>query len=144
MTVIMPNSKLVQTKLVNYSRGSNVRLNIPVGVAYGSDLDKVTEALLEAAGSVEQVLKTPASRVHFAGFGYSSLDFEIRVWINEPHKHPQIRSKLNFVIDAAFRKHNIEIPFPQRDVHIRSASSGISRDEPPEKHREGERGEPIE
>ncbi|MEK6407188.1 MAG: mechanosensitive ion channel domain-containing protein [Acidobacteriota bacterium] len=144
MTVIIPNSKLVQNKLVNYSRGSNVRLNIPVGVAYGSDLEKVTEALLEAAGSVEPVLKTPAPRVHFAGFGDSSLDFEIRVWIDEPHKHPQIRSAVNFAIDAAFRRHNIEIPFPQRDVHIRSGSSGISRDESRGNHREGERGEPIE
>ena len=129
MTVIVPNSKLVQNKLVNYSRGTNVRLNIPIGVAYGSDLAQVSEALLEAAGSVEQVLNAPAPRVHFAGFGDSSLDFEIRVWINEPHNHPQIRSKVNFAIDDSFRKHNIEIPFPQRDLHLRSASFKIARDE---------------
>jgi len=122
MTVIIPNSKLVQNKLVNFSRGLNVRLNIPVGVAYGSDLAKVSEALLEAANSVEEVLATPEARVHFAGFGESSLDFEVRVWINEPHKHPQIRSNVNFAIENAFRKNNIEIPFPQRDIHIRSES----------------------
>ena len=122
MTVIIPNSKLVQNKLVNFSRGLNVRLNIPVGVAYGSDLAKVSEALLEAANSVEEVLTTPEARVHFAGFGESSLDFEVRVWINEPHKHPQIRSNVNFAIENAFRKNNIEIPFPQRDIHIRSES----------------------
>jgi len=124
MTVIMPNSKLVQTKLVNYSRTTNVRLNIPVGVAYGSDLEKVSGALLEAASSVEEVLNPPAPRVHFGGFGDSSLNFEIRVWINEPHKHPQIRSKLNFAIDRVFREHKIEIPFPQRDFHLRLSSVG--------------------
>ena len=119
MTVIIPNSKLVQNKLVNFSRGLNVRLNIPIGVAYGSDLAKVSEALLEAASSVEDVLRAPSPRVHFAGFGESSLDFEIRVWINEPHKHPQIRSNVNFAIERLFRQHNIEIPFPQRDVRLR-------------------------
>jgi small-conductance mechanosensitive channel len=129
MTVIIPNSKLVQNKLVNYSRGTSVRLNIPVGVAYGSDLTKVSSALVEAAASINQVLKTPAPRAHFAGFGDSWLEFEIRVWINEPHKHPQIRSKINFAIDAAFRKYNIEIPFPQRDVRLRSAPFRISPDE---------------
>lgn len=121
MAVIIPNSKLLQNKFVNYSYGTqNVRLNISVGVAYGSDLGRVSKALLEAAGSVEEVLTTPEPRVHFAGFGDSSLDFEVRVWINEPHKHPQIRSKVNFEIERSFRKHNIEIPFPQRDVHLRS------------------------
>jgi len=131
MTVIMPNSKLVQTKLVNYSRTTNVRLNIPIGVAYGSDLEKVSEALLEAASSVEEVLTAPAPRVHFGGFGDSSLNFEIRVWISEPHKHPQIRSKVNFAIDRVFRAHGIEIPFPQYDLHLRSDSPGMSRDELP-------------
>jgi small-conductance mechanosensitive channel len=131
MTVIIPNSKLVQTKLVNYSRTTNVRLNVPVGVAYGSDLEKVSEALLEAASSVEEVLSAPAPRVHFGGFGDSSLNFEIRVWISEPHKHPQIRSKVNFAIDRVFRAQGIEIPFPQYDLHLRSDSPGISRDESP-------------
>ncbi len=129
MAVIMPNSKLVQNKFVNYSYGSQlVRLNIPVGVAYASDLDKVSEALLEAARSVKEVLSEPAPGVHFAEFGDSSLDLQIRVWINEPRDHTTIRSKVNFAIERSFRKHNIEIPFPQRDVHLRSGSFGISRE----------------
>ena len=129
IAVIVPNSKLVQNKFVNYSYGSkNVRLNIPVGVAYGSDLDKVSEALLEAAASVKEVLSAPAPRVHFAGFGDSALDFQIRVWIDEPRNHPQIRSKVNFEIDRAFRKHGIEIPFPQRDLHLRSGSVPLLND----------------
>jgi small-conductance mechanosensitive channel len=120
MAIIIPNSKLLQNRFVNYSYGSqNVRLNIPVGVAYGSDLERVSQALLEAAGAVEEVLTTPEPRVHFAGFGNSSLDFELRAWINEPHKHPQIRSKVNFAIEQSFRRHNIEVPFPQRVIHLR-------------------------
>ncbi len=100
-----------------------MRLNIPVGVAYGSDLDKVSEALLDAARSVDEVLLTPDPRVHFGGFGDSSLNLEIRVWINEPHKHPQVRSKMNFAIDRVFRECNIEIPFPQHELRVRSDSS---------------------
>lgn len=120
MAIIIPNSKLLQNRFVNYSYGSqNVRLNIPVGVAYGSDVERVSGALLEAAGSVEEVLTTPEPRVHFAGFGDSSLDFELRAWIDEPHKHPQIRSKVNFAIERSFRRHKIEVPFPQRVVHLR-------------------------
>lgn len=122
MAVIVPNSKLVQNELINYSYPSqNVRLNIPVGVAYGSNLDDVSEALIEAARSVEEVLASPDPKVHFAAFGDSALNLEVRVWINEPHKHPQIRSNINFAIARVFRERNIEIPFPQRDVHLRSA-----------------------
>lgn len=121
MAVIVPNSKLVQNEFVNYSHhAQTVRLNIPVGVAYGSDLDQVSEALLEAARSVDDILTAPNPRVHFAEFGDSSLNLEIRVWINEPHKHPQIRSNINFAIERLFRERNIEIPFPRRDVYLRS------------------------
>jgi len=122
MAVIVPNSKLVQNEFVNYSYPTQkVRLNIPVGVAYGSDLDQVSEALIKAARSVGDVLATPEPRVHFGAFGDYSLNLEIRVWINEPHKHPQIRSAVNFAIDHEFRERNIEIPFPQREIHLRSA-----------------------
>jgi small-conductance mechanosensitive channel len=129
MAVIVPNSKLVQNELINYSYPSqNVRLNVPVGVAYGSDLEMVSQALVEAAGSVDEVLATPEPRVHFSGFGDSSLNLEIRVWINEPHKHPQIRSNVNFAIDRVFRERNIEIPFPQRDVRLHTAPIKINED----------------
>jgi len=122
MAVILPNSKLTQNRFINYSHGErSVRLNIPVGVAYGSDLEIVSKALIEAANAVPEVLKSPAPRPHFQGFGDSALDFQIRVWINTPHKHPQIRSKINFEIERAFRTYNLEIPFPQRDVRIRES-----------------------
>lgn len=126
MSVILPNSKLVQNKFVNFSYGDQrVRLNIPVGVAYTSDLSKVSESLLEAARSVKEVLNEPAPRVHFDEFGDSSLKLQIRVWINEPRDHAVITSSVNFAIERTFRKYGIEIPFPQRDLHIRSGAIGI-------------------
>jgi len=129
MAVIVPNSQLVQRKFINWSYNEEpVRIDVPVGVAYGSDLQKVSAALVQAAKAVKEVLVEPPPRPHFKGFGDSALDFEIRVWINEPHKHPQIRSKLNYQIDSAFREHGIEIPFPQRDLRLRSGSIGIDRD----------------
>ena len=129
MAVIVPNSQLVQRKFINWSYNEEpVRIDVPVGVAYGSDLQKVSAALVQAAKAVKEVLVEPPPRPHFKGFGDSALDFEIRVWINEPHKHPQIRSKLNYQIDSAFREHGIEIPFPQRELRLRSGSVGIDRD----------------
>jgi len=126
MSVILPNSKLVQNKFVNFSYGDRrVRLNIPVGVGYTSDLKKASEALLEAAESVEEVLSEPAPQVHFDAFGESALKLQIRVWIDEPRDQAVIRSRVNFAIERTFRKHDIEIPFPQRDLHIRSTSIGI-------------------
>lgn len=131
LAVIVPNSKLVQNRFVNYSYGhSNVRLNIAIGVATGSDLDKVSTALIEAARSVKEVLDSPEPRVHFRRFGDSGLDLEIRVWINEPRNHTTIRSNVYFAIDREFRKYGIEVPNPQRDLYIRSALLKITRDEP--------------
>ena len=128
MSVILPNSKLVQNKFVNFSYGDQrVRLNIPVGVAYTSDLKEVSEALLEAARSVNEVLKEPAPRVHFDEFGDSSIKLQIRVWINEPRDHALISSNVNFAIERSFRQHGIEIPFPQRDLHIRSSSIEVDK-----------------
>jgi len=130
LAVIVPNSKLVQNKFVNYSYGAPVvRLNIPIGVAYGSNLEKVSVALLEAAHSVDRVLKTPEPKVHFSGFGDSSIDLQIRVWIDKPRDHTVITSDVNFAVERAFREHNIEIPFPQRDLHLRTGSLRIAHED---------------
>jgi len=125
MSVILPNSKLVQNKFVNYSYGSQlVRLNIPVGVADVSDLERVSEALLEAARSVEQVLTEPEPRVHFSGFGDSSFDLQIRVWINEPRDHSTIRSRVNFAVERAFRKYGIRTAMLAREIHVANRADG--------------------
>jgi len=90
-------------------------------VAYGSDVPKVKECLLQVARNEPDVEDVPAPDVWFIDFGESSLDFELLVWIRDPSIIPQVASKLRYAIDVAFRKNGIEIPFPQRDVHVRSS-----------------------
>jgi small-conductance mechanosensitive channel len=122
ITVIIPNSDLVRGKVTNWSYSNRVRIRLPVGAAYGSDVEKVTKALCEAGGAVDAVLKQPPPTVQFKKFGESSLDFELLVWIDRPHDHVQIRSDLNYHIERLFREYDLEMPFPQRDVHLRSGS----------------------
>jgi small-conductance mechanosensitive channel len=125
MAVILPNSKLVQNKFVNYSYGSQlVRLNIPISVADGSDLGKTSKALIEAARSVDVVLSEPEPVVHFAGFGDSSFDLQIRVWINEPRDQSTIRSQVNFAVESAFRKYGVRTAMLQREIHFAKGPAG--------------------
>lgn len=121
ISIIVPNSEFISNRVVNWSYGDRkIRVHVPVGVAYGSDVDLVTRALLEEASRHPGVLSTPQPEVWFVAFGSSSLDFELLVWIPDPISQPQTVSDLNYAIDAAFRRKEIEIPFPQRDVHVRS------------------------
>lgn len=127
VTVIVPNSELVRNKVVNWSYCNRVRIKIPIGAAYGSDVRKVTEALVEAARSAERTMKDPPPKVYLKGFGDSAIDFELLVWIDKPHDHQQIRSDINYEIERLFREQEIEIPFPQRDLHLRSSSIEIAQ-----------------
>lgn len=121
IAVIVPNSDLVRNQVINWSYGSHrIRLRIPVGVSYSSDLEKVSKALTDAAKSVAEVLSEPAPKVHLKAFGDSSIDFDLLVWIDKPHNTPQIRSNVNFAIARVFGERGIEIPFPQHDLHIKS------------------------
>jgi potassium-dependent mechanosensitive channel len=123
ISVIVPNSEFINGKVINWSIGDpKVRIHVPVGVAYGSNLETVTRALLGIAHETEGVLKQPAPEVRFIEFGDSSLNMELLVWTVEPALHFLLRSRLNFAIDAAFRREGVQIPFPQRDVHVKSAS----------------------
>jgi len=98
-----------------------VRFRIPVGVAYGSDIAKVREALLAAGGENPNTLKDPEPSVFLKKFGDNSIDFELVVWSSEMSARPsRYRSDLNFAIEQKFREAGIELPFPQRDLHIRS------------------------
>lgn len=120
--IIVPNSKFIESNVINWThRSTRIRVHCPVGVAYGSDVPKVKEVLLKVAEENKEVLKNPKSQVRFLGFGDSSLDFELLVWIDEPEQQFVIRSEINFAIDAAFREAEIQIPFPQRDLHIKSS-----------------------
>lgn len=126
IAVILPNSRFLESEVINWSHGSPIsRLKIPVGVAYGSDLTIVRNALLDAAEEHNEVLNHPAPRVFFIGFGESALNFQLLVWIPKPYKQFQIKSDLYFIIDSIFRKREIEIPFPQRDLHLRSSQLSV-------------------
>lgn len=119
ITIIVPNSKFVDGTVINWSHtDERVRLRCPVGVAYGSDIEKIKQVLLEVACSFEDVLKQPKPEVRFLEFGESSLNIELLVWTDEPSKQFLLKSDINYSIDKAFRENNIKIPFPQRDIHL--------------------------
>ncbi|WP_216901099.1 mechanosensitive ion channel family protein [Synechococcus sp. CCY 9618] len=121
ISIIVPNAEFLESRVVNWSHGSSVaRLQIPVGVAYGSDCQLVRQALLEACQGYSDIIPAPPPRVFFTGFGESSLDFRLLVWINQPRRQYEIRSELNYRIEAMLRRHDLTIPFPQRDLHLRN------------------------
>jgi potassium efflux system protein len=120
--VLVPNSELVSGRVTNWVlRDTYGRLRIPVGVAYGSDVEKVRDILQAVAWEHPEVItdgRAPEPRALFMGFGDSSLDFELRVRINRIERRFQVISDINFAIDQAFREAKVTIPFPQRDLHI--------------------------
>lgn len=124
ISVIVPNSKFIIENVVNWSHNERtVRFRIPVSVAYGSDTRLVEKTLLEVAKENPDVLNNPEPAVRFLEFGDSGLMFELRAWtMTLIHKKGKLISSLNFSIDEKFRERNIEIPFPQRDIHIKSGS----------------------
>ncbi len=123
LTIIVPNSEFIDNKVVNWSHGHPVsRLHIPFGVAYGSPLQQMRNTVLESANRHPQVLRYPKPQVWFKGFGDSSLDFDLLVWVREPRLQFRIQSDLYYLIETNFRRHGIEIPFPQRDVNLRPAT----------------------
>lgn len=126
ISIIVPNSRFLEQEVINWSHRNPVsRIRLPVGVAYSSNPKEVKEVLIEVSMQHPQVLSTPPPLVFFKGFGDSSLDFELLVWIADPPKQLIITSDLYFAIEAALRKHDIEIPFPQRDLHVRSGQLPI-------------------
>jgi small-conductance mechanosensitive channel len=121
-TIIIPNSDLISNQVTNWTKDNpTLRRDLAIGVAYGSDTELVKKTLLEIANAHPHVLKTPSAWVLFNDFGASSLDFILRVWIDDIDYSLRTISELRFEIDKEFRKHNIEIAFPQMDLHIRSA-----------------------
>ena len=122
VSVILPNSRFLDSEVINWSHSSPIsRLKIPVGVAYGSNLEIVRNLLIKVAKNHQDILSMPSPQVFFSEFGDSSLKFNLLVWISKPYKQFQIKSDLYFKIDSEFRAEGIEIPFPQRDVHFRSS-----------------------
>ena len=121
MSVIVPNSKLVTNNVINWSHfDDKVRFKINVGVAYGSDTQKVKNLLIKVAIDNIYVLDSPPPIVRFVNFGDSSLDFELHFWSRNFLVIEDIKSDLRFSIDQAFRENDVQIPFPQRDVWLKN------------------------
>ncbi|MDH5537866.1 MAG: mechanosensitive ion channel [Rhizobacter sp.] len=129
ITIIVPNSKFITENVVNWMHNdSRVRFRVSVGVAYGSDARKVEALLLEVAAANEDVLEDPPPVVRFMAFGDSALELELRVWSSSlVQRKGKLISALNFAIYDKFREHGIEIPFPQRDLHVRSGVLELRR-----------------
>lgn len=127
IAAIVPNSKLVNDNLINWSYGERrSRISIPIGVSYDSDVDLVTQTLLRAAEGVDHVMEEPKPSVQFLSFGDYSLNFRLLVWTGRPRRHPSIKSDINYRIQRLFKEAKIEIPFPQQDLNLRGASLQIT------------------
>jgi small-conductance mechanosensitive channel len=122
IAMIVPNTKFIDSPVTNWTYGDpRVRFRVPVGVAYGSDVNKVRDALIAAGREHRATLNDPAPTVFLEKFGDSSIHFELVVWSSVMGNRPRtFKSDLNFLIEKHFRAVGIEIPNPQRDLHIRS------------------------
>jgi small-conductance mechanosensitive channel len=121
ISIIVPNSEFVSSQVINWSHGDpKVRLIVEVGVSYNSNLDDVIRSLHEVADENQNVLKHPEPDVLLSNFGDSSWNMKLRVWLKNPENYYKIHSDINCEIVRKFRQNGIEIPFPQRDLHVRS------------------------
>jgi small-conductance mechanosensitive channel len=120
--ITVPNGIIGNSKIINEAGGPSQkhRIRIAVGVAYGSDLDHVIETLEQVASDNSEVCNNPAPRVRFRKFGESSIDFELLSWIERPIDRGRVRHELGCSVYKAFTANNIAIPFPQRDLHVRT------------------------
>ena len=130
-SVIIPNSELLSSALVNWThKDAMARIEIPVGVSYGADVDLVRDTLIEVAAAHPEVMPDPEPFVLFTAFGDSSLDFELRCYTSQAGRRIRIATAMRFEIVRLFRERGIEIPFPQRDVHLLGPSgAGVGPDE---------------
>lgn len=117
--IVIPNGLISGQTVRNFTQGENATLiQLDVGVAYGSDVERVKSILLEAANAEDDVVKKSETAVLFNDFAESSLQFTVYFWIKKPFARKLISSNIRFRIDEAFRANGITIPFPQRDVHV--------------------------
>lgn len=137
IAIIVPNSRLVSQRVINWSYGDpRARIAIPISVATTSDVNLVTETLLLAAQDVENVLTDPLPKVQFLKFGDYTLDFRLLVWTRQPSRHPQIKSDINYRIERLFRERRIKIPSPTQEFLLRQVNrSGEENDLLPDDRR---------
>ncbi len=131
ISIIVPNSEFISNRVINWSHNdSKVRFKIPVGVSYNEDPQKIRKILIEVASKHPGVLANPKPNVWFNNYGDSSLDFNLLVWTTKfIHRPGAFKSELYFDIFEKFKEHNVEIPFPQRDLHIRSGIEKIKAED---------------
>ncbi|MDH5366407.1 MAG: mechanosensitive ion channel [Cyclobacteriaceae bacterium] len=124
ISVIVPNSEFINAKVINWSHNDRiVRFNIPIGVSYNEDPEQIKNLLLNVADQHEGILNNPPPVVLFSDFGDSSLIFTLTGWTNSYIDKPKLlKSEINYAIHKIFHDNKIEIPFPQRDIHIKSES----------------------
>jgi small-conductance mechanosensitive channel len=126
--VIVPNGTLISNELINWTLSdAHRRVDVRVGVAYGTDPERVLKILLEAADENPNNMPEPEPRAYFLGFGDSSLDFRLLAWSDLEHRL-QLESELKVAINRKLKEAAIEIPFPQRDLHIRSVDPKAGND----------------
>jgi small-conductance mechanosensitive channel len=122
ISVIVPNSQFIDSKVINWSHNEHrIRFNFPVGVSYKEDPEKIKKILIEVAKTNPGILPTPEVDVLFDSYGDNSLNFNLRVWTSEYVSKPKVlKSQLYYAIFKRFTEEKIEIPFPQRDLHLKS------------------------
>ncbi|MGF1492609.1 MAG: mechanosensitive ion channel domain-containing protein [Microcoleaceae cyanobacterium] len=119
--ITVPNSRFIEGEVLNWNRSGLTRVKVYVDIAYGSDFARVYKVLLAAAQVPhKEILKHPPPKAQFRGYGESALNFRIVVFIRDPLKEPKVRTHINDQIQYHFQKYGIEVPFPQRDLHIKA------------------------
>jgi potassium efflux system protein len=132
--VIVPNGNLISKELINWTlTNQQRRVEVTVGVKYGTDTEKVLAILRKVAAEHKEILKEPAPLALFTGFGESSLDFRLLFWIPKADNRFIIHSELNVAVNNALKEAGIEIPFPQHDLHVRSVDSSLLKNLPGKK-----------
>jgi small-conductance mechanosensitive channel len=118
---LIPNENLITQEVENWSYSDRmIRIHIPIGVSYNSDVHLVKELLLKSLENHPRILKVPQAGCLITGFGDNSIDYELRVWISDPQSGmSNVKSDVYFSIWDAFKENGIEIPFPQRDMHVK-------------------------
>ncbi|MGA7155544.1 MAG: mechanosensitive ion channel domain-containing protein [Acidobacteriaceae bacterium] len=132
VVIIVPNNQFIDNSVTNWTANDpNVRISLDVGVGYASDPELVRRLLLQAANEHAQVLKEPAPDVIFTEYGDSSINFKLRIWTSEhAHTPAMLKSDLYFALFKSFADNGIELPFPQRDLHLRSSDIPIPYEGP--------------
>ena len=121
IAIVVPNSEFISSTVINWSHGDpKTPIEIDVGVSYNSDLETVIQCLKEAANEQPQVLRHPHPEVLHLGFGDSSWNMRLWAWVDSPQGRRRVKSDIHCAIIKKFRSHQVEIPFPQRDLHVRT------------------------